>query len=329
MIRAAKRAIVRAVLALRVMKRTPLASSADPVRNEIRAEPIHLFVDGPRDPAWNMAIDDALLELRQAGAITGTWVRLFGWAPAAVSIGRLQAPEAELDLAALRAAAVPVVRRSTGGKAVYHVNELTYSLVGGVPDPTWGANLHETYRRVSDLLVLALARLGIATTFAPRRSGGAGATRSLAAACFAVAYGHELVHAGRKICGSAQRRLTRAFLQHGSLLLGPEQVGLAWFLRVDGDRDALACRLAADTIDASTAAGREITAAEMVAAVRAVLRERLGEQVVEPRELPAIVTAAALRRRPLVLLNLDAEPELSPAPAAPGPRPAASLVSER
>jgi lipoate-protein ligase A len=292
------------------MKRTPLASGTDLVRDE----PIHVFADGPRDPAWNMAVDDALLDLRQAGAITGTWVRLFGWAPAAVSIGRLQVPEAELDLAALRAAAVPVVRRSTGGKAVYHVNELTYSLIGGVPDPTWGVNLHETYRRVTELLVLALARLGIATTFAPRRTGGAGSTQSLAAACFAVAYGHELVHAGRKICGSAQRRLTGAFLQHGSLLLGPEQAGLARFLRVDGDREALARRLAADTIDVSTAAGCEITAGEVVAGVRAVLRERFGERVVEPPELPALVTAEALRRRPLVLLNLDAEPE------APGPR---------
>jgi len=283
---------------------------------------IHVFVDGPRDPAWNMAVDDALLELRQEGAIAGTWVRLFGWVPAAVSIGRLQAPEAELDLAALRAAAVPVVRRSTGGKAVYHANELTYSLIGGVPDPTWGDNLHDTYRRVSDLLIAALARLGIAATYAPRRPGRSGsAAGDLAAACFAVAYGHELVHAGRKICGSAQRRLTRSFLQHGSLLLGPEQAEVARFLRIRGDRAALARRLAQDTIDVSAAAARQIEAGEMAACFCAVLRARFGARMVEPGALPGPVLAAALRRRPMVQVDLDLEPR------APGP--AGAPLAER
>ncbi len=279
------------------------------------AATIHLVTDGPRDPAWNMAVDDALLELRQEGAIAGTWVRLFGWAPAAVSIGRLQAPAGELDLAALRAAAVPVVRRSTGGKAVYHVNELTYSLVGGVPDPVWGGNLHDTYRRVSDLVIAALARLGIAAAYAPRRPDRSGSAPDddLAAACFAVAYGHELVHAGRKICGSAQRRLTRAFLQHGSLLLGPEQSALARFLKTNGDRAALARRLAADTIDVSAAAGRPIGAGEMAACLVATLRERFGAQVAELAALPGPVLAAAHRRRPLVQVDLDQEPN---APAA-------------
>lgn len=296
------------------------------MEGDLRAAPdpaatIHLLTDGPRDPAWNMAVDDALLELRQDGAIAGTWIRLFGWAPAAVSIGRLQAPEGELDLAALRAAAVPVVRRSTGGKAVYHVNELTYSLVGGVPDSTWGQNLHDTYRRVSDLVIAALARLGIAAAYAPRRSGRSGrAADDLAAACFAVAYGHELVHAGRKICGSAQRRLTRAFLQHGSLLLGPEQADLARFLRIGGDRAALARRLAADTIDVSAAAARRVEAGEMAAAFRAVLRERFGARVVEPAEPPAPVVTSALRHRPLVQVDLDQEPR-APAPTGtPPPR---------
>jgi len=280
---------------------------------------VHVLVDGPRDPAWNMAVDDALLALRQDGAIAGTWVRLFGWAPAAVSIGRLQAPAGELDLAALRAAAVPVVRRSTGGKAVYHVNELTYSLVGGVPDPTWGDNLHDSYRRVSDLLIVALVRLGVAATYAPRRrERGRLPVVDLAAACFAVAYGHELVHAGRKICGSAQRRLTRAFLQHGSLLLGPGEADLARFLRISGDRTALARRLAAETIDVSTAVGRAVGAEEMAAILVGVLRERFGARVSQVAELPASVLAMARERRPRVGVDLDQEPEGPLHPEAPG-----------
>ncbi|HWN81766.1 MAG TPA: hypothetical protein VNM87_06705, partial [Candidatus Udaeobacter sp.] len=130
---------------------------------------VHVLLDGPSAPDWNMALDDALLHLRQAGSIAGTWIRLYAWAPAAISVGRLQDAALDLDLASAQRDQVPVVRRSTGGKAVYHADEVTYSLVGGVPDPEWGQNLHETYRRVSAILIAGLERLGVETRFAPRR----------------------------------------------------------------------------------------------------------------------------------------------------------------
>ena len=270
---------------------------------------IHLLDDGARDPAWNMAVDEALLHLRQAGAIAGTWIRLFGWAPAAVSIGRLQSPESELDLEALASAQVPVVRRATGGKAVFHADELTYSLVGGVHDPTWGSNLHETYRRVTAVLAGGLGRLGVATELAPARParGETGAAGDLAAACFAVAFGHELVHGGRKICGSAQRRLTRAFLQHGSLLLGPGQADMARFLRVNGDREALRRRLAGDTVDVSAALGRRVLPEELAGAIRASLLDRFGARVVAG-ELPASVVREAEGRLEAVRVDSRRRP---------------------
>jgi lipoate-protein ligase A len=275
-------------------------------REPVSDDPIRVLVDGPVDPAWNMAVDDALLHLRQSGAIDGTWVRLFGWSPPAVSIGRLQSPEEELDLEALAAAGVAVVRRSTGGKAVYHSNELTYSLVGAVPDATWGENLHETYRRATRVIADALAHLGVATTLAPGRprrsrpiATGAGVASEeapqMSAACFAVAFGHELVHEGRKICGSAQRRLTRAFLQHGSLLLGPEQARLAHFLRIEGDRELLAKQLRMDTVDVSSAAGRSIGAAEVVGAILSALEAGYGSRVRQSE--PPLEVAAEGRRR--------------------------------
>ena len=114
----------------------------------------------------------------------------------------------------------------------------------------------------------------------------------LAAACFAVAYGHELVAGGRKICGSAQRRLTRAFLQHGSLLLGPEQAELVRYLRVGGDRSILGQRLQADTTDVSAAAGRSVTRSELEQAILAGLAERFGPRL-ERRPLPPAVRARA------------------------------------
>jgi lipoate-protein ligase A len=262
-------------------------------------ERIHVLVDGPESPDWNMAVDDALLALRQAGTITGTWVRLFAWRPAAISIGRLQAAAEDLDFAALERDGVPVVRRSTGGKAVFHADELTYSLIGAVPDLIWGENLHDTYRRVSGVIAAGLARIGVDTAFAPGRPAAGKVPASLEAACFAVTFGHELVHRGRKICGSAQRRLTRAFLQHGSLLLGPDQAQIARYLQTPGDRTALAAQLAAETIDVRTAAGRRVALAELADHVVEALIERHGPRVIRLDELPDHVrsTAEALRPR--------------------------------
>jgi len=260
---------------------------------------VHVLLDGPSAPDWNMALDDALLQLRQAGSIAGTWIRLYAWDPAAISVGRLQDAHLDLDLEAATRDSIPVVRRSTGGKAVLHADEVTYSLVGGVPDPEWGANLHETYRRVSEILIAGLERVGVETRFAPRRpparaiavdpeDAGGDSLGELAAACFAVAYGHELVAQGRKICGSAQRRLTRAFLQHGSLLLGPEQAELTRYLRIAGDRSALGRRLQADTTDVSAAAGRPVTREELEQAILAGLEDRFGVRLVHEPLAPEI-----------------------------------------
>jgi lipoyl(octanoyl) transferase len=256
---------------------------------------IHLLADGPQAPDWNMALDETLLRMRQEGEITGTWIRLFAWTPAAISIGRLQDPGADLDLALAAKDGVPVVRRSTGGKAVFHVDEVTYSLVGGVPDSEWGANLHETYRRVTAILVTGLDGLGVTTAFAPRRAASGGAASELEAACFAVAYGHELVAKGKKLCGSAQRRLTRAFLQHGSLLLGPAHAELGRYLSVPGDRPALARRLRDDAIDVPTAAGRPVSREELTQAILTGLEVRFGDRIVRD-PLPARVRDQATAR---------------------------------
>jgi lipoate-protein ligase A len=247
---------------------------------------IHLLDHGASDPAWNMAVDDALLDARNAGRIDGTWIRLFAWDPPAITLGRLQEPGDELDPERIGRDAVRVVRRATGGKAVYHACELTYSVIGGLEDSRWGDTLHATYRAVTDLVADGLGRLGIDTALAPGRPSAARlAGDDLKAACFAVAFGHELTHAGRKICGSAQRRLVRAFLQHGSLLLGPEHARLAEWLRTDRDRAALRRRLERDTVAVGDALGRPIEYAEVSLAIRQAIENRHGERV-RAAELP-------------------------------------------
>ncbi len=256
------------------------------------------LVTGPQThPAWHMAADRALLEAQQAGELCGTTVRFYRWDPAAVSLGRLQEPNQALELERLAEAGVPVVRRATGGKAVYHADELTYSVVGTIGAPEWGESLHTTYGAVSALIQAGLRRLGITTGFAPGRPSAAQLGAALGDACFGVAYGHELVHGGRKICGSAQRRLVRAFLQHGSLPLSSRHTDLVDYLRCpEAARPRLRAELQERTTDVEAALGRPVSFQTALAAMVAELTENFG-----PRLEPGTLPEAVLRRIPQLL----------------------------
>lgn len=190
-----------------------------------------LWCDGGHDPTENMRRDLALLEAADAGA--EPVLRLFTFAPPGITLGRAQDPAHELDLDRCRAAGVPWAVRPTGGRAIYHDEEWTYSLAAGLADASWGGGLQAAYAKASRLLVAALERLGVPATLAPGMARGDLAPRSAtgaAAPCFASTARHEIVLGGRKLIGSAQRRTARALLQQGSLLLGPAHLRLADFL---------------------------------------------------------------------------------------------------
>ncbi len=178
-----------------------------------------LWCDGGHGPAENMRRDAALLDAAAAGA--GPVLRLFTFVPAGITLGRAQDPARELDLARCAAAGVPWAVRPTGGRAVYHDEEWTYSIAAGLADPSWGGGLEVAYGHVSRLIVASLARLGVPAMLSPGAARGDLAPRSAtgaAAPCFASTARHEIVLEGRKLVGSAQRRTARALLQQGSLL---------------------------------------------------------------------------------------------------------------
>jgi lipoate-protein ligase A len=144
-----------------------------------------------------------------------------------------------------------VVKRPTGGRAILHDQELTYAVVAATDDASVGGTLQQSHARISEIFRRALARLGVAASLA-----GPAATvtpepldRSrVSAPCFASATRTELLVDGRKILGSAQRRGARAFLQHGSLLLGDGHLRLAECLRLTPpQRDRWRERLGAST----------------------------------------------------------------------------------
>jgi lipoate-protein ligase A len=198
--------------------------------------------DGPATGAENMAKDLALFEAAEADPTTPPVFRLYAWDPPCISVGFHQDPAKVLDLSQVEVRGYDLVKRPTGGRAILHDQELTYMVVSHFADAWVGGSLAESHFRVTRILHSALVSLGIAANFADtRREWGPALGSNAAAPCFASATRSELLLAGRKLLGSAQRRGTRAFLQHGSLLFGAGHLDLAECLHV---RDRNKYRLA-------------------------------------------------------------------------------------
>lgn len=185
-----------------------------------------LLVHPPGDGAWNMAVDEAVLESYAAeDAPASPTLRLYAWRPAALSLGRFQRAEGSHDPAFLRASGIDLVRRPTGGTAVLHEFERTYALTARLRSEPFPGSVLETYRRVAGALCEALRRLGVDASVQEPEAASAG--RPADAACFGTSSAHEISAGGRKLVGSAQLRRRGAFLQHGSILLHSDPERLA------------------------------------------------------------------------------------------------------
>ena len=175
-----------------------------------------LLVDPDADGAENMAVDEALLDayLTPEGRDAAPTLRLYGWRPGTLSLGKTQTAAGSHDPGYLGAQRLGLVRRPTGGQAVLHEGERTYSVVGRLDRPPFQGGVMATYEAISEALRLGLSVLGVEASSATARPqvGRAGGP-----VCFNVASSHELLHAGRKVIGSAQMRRRQAFLQHGSI----------------------------------------------------------------------------------------------------------------
>jgi lipoate-protein ligase A len=173
-----------------------------------------IIEDEARSGAANMAIDQAMAIACAAGESPPT-LRFYRWLPPAVSIGRHQAL-AEIDLAAAAERGYEVVRRSTGGRAILHTDELTYAVAAPADEPRVRGGVMDAYLRLSNALLAGLQELGLV---AGKAAGNARTGPDVSAACFEVPSAYEITAAGRKLIGSAQSRRARYVLQHGSLPL--------------------------------------------------------------------------------------------------------------
>jgi lipoate-protein ligase A len=163
------------------------------------------------DAFMNMAIDEALSE-SVAGSKEPT-IRFYGWRPAAVSIGYFQSLEKEVDLEACRAAGVDIVRRRTGGGAVYHDSEITYSVIA--PEPLFPRDIIASYQVICGWIVDSLSQIGIKSEFRPI---------------------NDIIVSGKKISGNAQSRRGGILLQHGTILYSVDVERMFSLLKVSDEK---------------------------------------------------------------------------------------------
>lgn len=168
------------------------------------------FSDGPT----NMAIDQAIMEAVAAGHVPPT-LRFYGWEPACLSLGYTQ-PVADVDRIRLERCGWDLVRRMTGGRAILHTDELTYSVALPGDDPLVRGDIVASYRHLSAALRDALEHLGAAVESERRMERTPGAKGPV---CFEVPSHYEITAGGKKLIGSAQVRKFGAVLQHGSIPL--------------------------------------------------------------------------------------------------------------
>ena len=179
---------------------------------------------------WNMAFDKYLMEQVRGGRWSFV-LRTYGWEPACVSIGKLQSLDSEINTDLLHSSGYHVVRRPTGGRAVWHETELTYSITAGIEHPLVSGSISEALRKVSKPMVEAMNILDIPVSVSSSDRHRAGGPRMKSNPCF-TSHGKWEVGTpdGRKLVGSAQARSRGVFLEHGSILFLNDQMKILDYL---------------------------------------------------------------------------------------------------
>lgn len=172
-----------------------------------------------------MALDSWLMDSAAKGDLEFA-LRVYTWSRACISFGRLQDPGREIDLDGARRAGADLVRRPTGGRAVWHEHEVTYCIAAAGDHPLVSGGVESSIGRIGSVLVRALASLGVAAELG-RGSPGFRSRGPGGNPCFSSHGRSEVLVGGRKLVGNAQARSSGAFLEHGSIVLVNDQPRLA------------------------------------------------------------------------------------------------------
>jgi lipoyl(octanoyl) transferase len=226
----------------------------------------------PSRGAWNMAADEAILEACGRNESLPT-LRLYAWDPPCISIGYAQ-PFDDVDLARLQMVGWELVRRPTGGRAVLHTDELTYSIIAPINEPRVAGSVLESYNRLAKAIVEAFHLMSLSVEMKERNPAGSGNTNPV---CFEVPSTYEITVGGKKLVGSAQARRKDGVLQHGSLPLAGDLSRIVKVLtfKDENARQRAARNLLAHATTVESALGRlvswETAAQAFVGAFQTVL----------------------------------------------------------
>ncbi|HSQ41667.1 MAG TPA: hypothetical protein VLM37_05250 [Fibrobacteraceae bacterium] len=245
-----------------------------------------------RTGAWNMAFDEMLIQRVDAG-LSEPCVRFYTWTPWCVTLGSFQAADEQLQVERLQEAGYEVAKRTTGGRAVFHAQELTYTICARKDIAPWGKTLGSTYDWIAERLLEGLAQVG----FQGSLERGDNAAKEIARdqhltkpPCFSSASRAEIAWQGRKVVGSAQRRTRNAFLQHGSILLGPAHAELVDFLDFpEEQKSMLRAHLLQHSVSLSEIPGVDAKLPNVLNALEHTFAQALGaaEGEIAPEELAA------------------------------------------
>jgi len=221
-----------------------------------------LLITPPARGAWNMALDEAILEHIGRGASLPT-LRLYAWDPACLSLGHAQ-PYTDVDTTLLKQHGWEVVRRVTGGRAILHTDEITYSVIAPSDEPRVTGTVLESYNRLAQALLLAVQHLEIPVEM---KEGKPAETKTPNPVCFEVPSTYEITVNGKKLIGSAQARKKEGVLQHGSLPLTGDLTRICQALVFENEsaREEASQRLLSRAATVESALGRAVsweTAAE-------------------------------------------------------------------
>jgi lipoyl(octanoyl) transferase len=173
---------------------------------------------GPCCGRENMAIDEALFRCFDPAASRPV-LRLYGWQPPALSLGRFQKAGDDLDLTRCRADNLTIVRRITGGGAIWHADELTYSLVCSPSQIPPASSVKDSFRVLTAFLLGFYHALGLQADYAVDLAPAGSRLGQRTPLCFAGKESYDIMLHGRKIGGNAQRRSREIIFQHGSIPL--------------------------------------------------------------------------------------------------------------
>lgn len=244
----------------------------------------------PGRGAWNMAVDEAILESVYAGESKPT-LRLYTWQPACLSLGLAQ-PFAEVNTQVLADRGWDVVRRPTGGRAILHVDELTYAVIAPEDEPRVAGGVLKSYLRLSQALLEALRLIGLCPE-ANEKDPNTNAEKPNPV-CFEVPSSYEITVNKRKLIGSAQARRKEGVLQHGALPLHGDLTRVIDALKFSDESTANKAR--ARLLAHATTIERELGAAPSISKAREAFIQAFQKTLylhLQPGELTASEKARA------------------------------------